>query len=163
MTLNSDANRVDRRKSGLVDMVNVKIISQNLNTEKSHCSNHRNTWGTGFISAVLWIIWHYLHECLFILPLSPILTLQNLVLQMALLDLERNDTSPQCALYVLDTKSSLCAPNLLSLLVAASIGAETRTLLNDSSQQIQKNTKMCIFCSYSRHDAGLHNLEIFVK
>lgn len=83
---------------------------------------------------------------------------------MALLAHERNDTCPQCALYVLDTESSLCAPNLLSLLVAASIGAETRTLLNDSSQQIQKNTKMqlCIFCSYSRHDAGLQYLEISV-
>lgn len=44
--------------------------------------------------------------------------------------------SSMCALYI-----EWCAPNLLSLLVAASTVAETRTLLNDSSQQIQKIVK----------------------
>lgn len=37
MTLDSDAKRLDRRKGGLIAMVNRTIISQNLNSKKTRC------------------------------------------------------------------------------------------------------------------------------
>lgn len=55
MTLNSDANRVDRRQGGSVDTVGMTIISQNqlLHSEKSYFSNYKNISSKGFISAGL--------------------------------------------------------------------------------------------------------------
>jgi len=53
--LNSDANRVDRRKGDLVDTVNMITISQKqlVNSEKSYLSNYKSIASTGFISAGL--------------------------------------------------------------------------------------------------------------